>query len=107
MSFGRVLNEHAFIVATTASTASNWYPLDFRYQEGLRSIAGTKVSADTCVLEMGFRSSSDLDLPDIVATATAWVSGPANFSTVLQGPAPFVRVRKVGSAGAATIVGTV
>ena len=107
MSVVRVLNEHTFIDGVTASTVSNWIPLDFRYQEGLRSVAGTKVSADTCVLELGFRTSAGATTPTVIATATAWVSGPSEFSTVLQGPAPFVRVRVIGSAGAATVVGTI
>lgn len=89
---GYILNSHTFLSGVSASTATSWYPVDWRLgADQLRSIIGSKSSTDEVVLEL--RNST------VISTATAWVSGVTNFQAVIQGPFTDVRIRKVGAGG--------
>lgn len=100
-----VLNRHTFFDAQTVSAVSPWYPVDFRYaQIEQRSIMGTKTGdADSVVVEVRILN----DTVQVIATATTFAGSAGSFSAVLYGAFDAVRVRKVGSSAAATVLGIV
>lgn len=103
MSGEIVINKHTFLDDTSVA-ATDWVPVDYRYA-GIqqRSVYGTKNTADEIVVEVRIETAET----SVMTTATSWGSGVTNFGAVLQGPFTDLRVRKVGSSAAATVVGIV
>lgn len=66
-----------------------------------RSIIGTKHTSDTVEVQVRI---NDGDF-SVVCTATSWGVGATNFSTIIQGPFHDIRVRKIGTNGAASVIG--
>ena len=119
MSF-TTITPHSFLANVTASTVTDWYPIDYRHPgENLRGVVGSKTatSADTILLELrtlvvsaGTNSSNApvvTTVADVITTATSWDQTVTTFSAVIQGPFTHVRVRKTGASAAATVVGLV
>lgn len=94
-----------FIAGVTASTNSDWIPLDYR-NSGIqyRSIFGQTggESTDTITVELKINAGDY----EVIATATTWVSA-TRFSALLQSPATAVRIKSAGSAKAVTVNGIV
>jgi hypothetical protein len=109
------LREYVFLNSVAASTATNWVPVDYRFDgQQQRSIMGTKVAGDEVYVEL--KTSANVQDPVtkaqtavvVIATATVYgtaASGP--FSCVLTGPFTDIRIRKVFATGAATVVGVI
>lgn len=107
MSFTK-LNTVTFLNAVTASTVTTWYPLDYTFDPGgtLRSVMGVKVATSADSVQLHLRTLSS-DGTEVIATATTWDQTATNFSAVIQGPATHIRINKIGSSAAATVVGIV
>lgn len=116
MSFTR-LKTHTFLNDVTASTVTDWYPIDYTTPgENVRGVMGTKVSAagDSIILELrtldvriGKSSNIPVTAGDVIVTATTWAGSVTNFSAVIQGAYTHLRIRKTGSDAGATVVGVV
>lgn len=104
----KVLNKHTFFNNVSASSVSDWYPVDWNSNGGsqIRSIYGVKSSDDTVLIETRILNALPTSA-EVIATAAVWVSGVTTFSTNLQGPFTEVRARKTGANGGVTIVGIV
>ena len=109
MSF--TLSPKTFLSSVAASIATEWFLVDFRFQ-GIqeRSIQGTKVSAASDTVHVELRTDgldSQGATTTVITTATSWAGSVTNFSAVIRGPFQFIRIRKEGAGGAATVVGIV
>lgn len=105
MSF--TLTPHTFFAEVSASTASSWYPVDWRSSgQQNRTIMGTKTSAQTVHLEVK-TSVGGANPASVITTATSWAGGETIFGAVLVSPVTDVRVilTDVSGSGDATVVG--
>ena len=108
------LNPVAFLYNQTAATQTNWYLVDYAFATSqTRSIAGnfSVSAADQVVVEMLFQAQdSSGNTVSVTATATVWTgsaTGRSDFSAVLFGPFQQIRIRKIGTSAAVTVLGIV
>lgn len=96
------LRPKTFYANASASSNGEWKSVDAAYS-GIqqRSIIGNKSAND--VIEVQLRITDGAF--SVICTATTWVSGVTDFSTVLQGPFHDIRIRKLGENGAANVIG--
>lgn len=100
-----VLNRHTFLASVTASTVTDWYPVDYRFcGDQVRTIAGTKATNDT--LRVEFLLDKEVS-GATVFLATAYDSAVNDFSLSITSPVTHIRINKAGSNGAATVKGIV
>lgn len=105
------LHKHVFITSVTASTDSAWIPVDWKYH-GIqqRAVSGFKVATSADSVDVLLRTTvtaADGLTYSVISTATSWGASVTNFSAVIQGPFEEIKVRKIGSSGAATVIGII
>lgn len=102
------LTKHVFLNAKTSAEASDWYSLDFRYNgDAKRTIIGTKAIDDVILIEVKNQVIKAGTTIESVSTTESVGSAVTAFDTALQGQFTHIRIRKVGTNGAATVVGVV
>lgn len=116
MSNNIVLNPKVIIATVTATTTSNWIPLDCQYS-GVQQRSITGYRSDTnCPIKVFTKTSVNIfdkngtkGTPvEVTATVTTWAAGGrAFFSTGLLLGATHLRVLKTNASGAATVVGVI
>ena len=113
-----VLKPKVLIATVTATTTSNWFPLDCNYSgvqnrsiSGYRSDTNCPIKAFVKTRVPGYDGNGVLSTAltiEVTATVTTWAGGGRNyFSTGTLLPATHVRVLKVNASGAATVVGVI
>lgn len=110
MSAFFTLTPHVFFSTVSASVVGSWIPLDYRSAPiQQRSLSGSKTAdADQVIVELMTSANTTAGtVVQVIATATIWASGASVFSAVIQGPAKYIRGRKQGTGGAATLVGMI
>lgn len=118
MSNNIVLTPQVIIATVTATTTSNWLPLDHSYHSpqersisGFRSDTNCPVKALTKTVVPGYDKNgvySTALTVEVTATVTTWGAGGRNyFSTGVLLPATHLRVIKTNASGAATVVGVI
>lgn len=111
-----ILNPKVIIATVTATTTSNWIPLDCNYcGSQKRSISGFR-SDSNCPVKLLTKTAVNIfdkngaksSTVEVTATVTTWaVSGRNYFSTGIVLPATHLRVIKTNASGSATIVGVI
>jgi hypothetical protein len=116
MSNDIVLKTHTFLDNITASGATAWIPIDYKYSgtqnrsiSGFRADINCPIKLLTKTVIQNFDSNGNkTTTTEVTATATVWdVSGRNYFSGALILPATHVQIVKVNSSGAATVVGII
>lgn len=107
MSFIK-LNAKTFLSSVATSTITAWIPLDYTLDVGgtQRTIMGSKVASSADSVELHLMIQGD-DGTQVITTATSWGASVTNFGAVIQGNATHLRINKIGSSAAATVVGIV
>lgn len=98
------LRARTFYNAATTSSNGSWTAVDAAYS-GIqqRSVIGNKNTNDVVEVQVRITDGSFT----VISTATSWVSGITDFSTIIQGPFHDIRIRKLGENGAANVIGLV
>lgn len=109
-----ILTPTIILNAVTASGASSWIPVSYRFNaEQPRSVYGYRTDAD-CPITILTKISvptydlngSPLSKVEVTATVTTFVSGNGTFfNQKIDWPFTHLQVIKVNSSGAATVVG--
>lgn len=113
-----VLKPNVLLATVTATTTSNWFPLDCNYSgQQERSISGVRtdtncpIKAFVKTVVPGYDKNgvySTALTTEVTATVTTWAAGGRSyFSTGILLPATHLRVIKTNASGAATIVGVI
>lgn len=118
MSNNIILKPKVLIATVTATTTSNWIPIDCKYSGSQdRSISGFR-SDNNCPIKAlvktavpGYDRNGVLSTAlsfEVTATVTTWAASGRNyFSTGVILPATHIRVIKTNASGSATVVGVI
>ena len=116
MSNNIVLKPKVIIANVTATTTSNWIPLDCNYSgiqqrtiSGFRSDTNCPIKAFVKTEVPTFdKNGSKGTSVEVTATVTTWdAGGRSHFSTPILYGATHLRVLKVNASGAAKVVGVI
>lgn len=100
---------HKVLFSSSEATVGNWYALDYKGDDGTRSLLGRLTSGDTVIVEatpqQTYNTQGTPVSVSVVVTIGTFTS--TTFNALLDGPMAGIRIRKSGTTGLAQVEGVI